>query len=83
MKKQSQMMGVVVSDKMDRTIVVKVTTRKRHPKYQKVMNVSRKYYVHDENNAYKNGDEVAFVATRPISKLKCWKVSNPKSQAGV
>jgi len=83
MKKQSQMMGIVVSDKMDRTIVVKVTTRKRHPKYQKVMNVSRKYYVHDEHNADKNGDEVSFEATRPISKLKSWKVCNPKSQAGV
>ena len=83
MKKQSQMMGIVVSDKMDRTIVVKVTTRKRHPKYQKVMNVSRKYYVHDEHNSYKNGDEVSFESTRPITKLKSWKVCNPKSQAGV
>ena len=83
MKKQSQMMGIVVSDKMDRTIVVNVTTKKRHPKYQKVMNVSRKYYVHDETNSYKKGDEVRFEMTRPISKLKRWKVCNPKSQAGV
>jgi small subunit ribosomal protein S17 len=83
MKKQSELMGVVVSDKMDRTIIVKVTTRKRHPKYQKVMNVSRKYYVHDEYNSYKQGDEVRFVMTRPISKLKRWKVCNPKNQAVV
>ncbi|MFZ4772429.1 MAG: 30S ribosomal protein S17 [Chlamydiia bacterium] len=77
------MMGIVISDKMDRTIVVKVTTKKRHPKYEKVMSVSRKFYVHDETNAYKNGDEVCFEATRPISKLKRWKVCKPSNQVAV
>ncbi len=83
MKKQSNMVGVVVSDKMDRTIVVKVTTKKRHPKFQKVMSISRKFYVHDEANAYKNGDEVHFESTRPISKLKCWKVCKTQPEAAV
>jgi small subunit ribosomal protein S17 len=66
--------GVVVSDKMDKTIVVKVERVKIHPKYKKRYKVSKKYKVHDENNKYKEGDQVIFRQCRPISKDKKWRV---------
>lgn len=66
--------GVVVSDAMDKTIVVKVETKKVHPKYQKQFTVSKKYKVHDEKNAAKVGDQVVFVETRPLSKDKRWRL---------
>jgi len=66
--------GVVVSDKSDKTIVVKVDTVKIHPKYKKRYTVSRKYKVHDEKNEFKTGDKVAFVECRPLSRDKRWRV---------
>jgi len=66
--------GVVVSDKMDKTIVVAVDTLKKHPKYHKRYTSTKKYKVHDEKNQFKTGDEVTFVSTKPISKDKKWKV---------
>lgn len=66
--------GIVVSDKNDKTIVVKVETVRKHPKYQKRYTVSRKYKVHDEANQYKVGDKVSFVECRPLSKDKRWRV---------
>ena len=66
--------GVVVSDKMDKTIVVKVEKVKIHPRYGKRYEVSKKYKVHDEKNQYKEGDKVVFVECRPISKDKKWRV---------
>jgi small subunit ribosomal protein S17 len=66
--------GVVMSDKMDKTIVVKVESVKVHPKYKKRYTVSRKYKVHDEKNQYKEGDKVIFTECRPISKDKKWRV---------
>lgn len=66
--------GVVVSDKSDKTIVVKVETVKLHPKYKKRYTVSRKYKVHDENNEFKAGDKVTFVECRPLSRDKRWRV---------
>ena len=66
--------GVVVSDKSDKTIVVKVETVKVHPKYRKRYTVSRKYKVHDEKNEFKVGDQVAFVECRPLSRDKRWRV---------
>lgn len=66
--------GVVVSDKMDKTIVVKVDNVKVHPKYKKRYTVSRKYKVHDEKNKFKEGDKVSFVECRPLSKDKIWRV---------
>jgi len=66
--------GVVVSDKMDKTIVVSVTTVKTHPKYQKKFKVTRRYKVHDEKNEYKIGDQVFFVECRPFSREKKWRV---------
>lgn len=66
--------GVVVSDKMDKTIVVKVRRIKIHPKYGKRFSVSKKYKVHDEKNKFKEGDKVTFVECRPLSRDKRWRV---------
>lgn len=65
--------GVVVSDKMDKTIVVKVSRVKVHPKYKKRYTVNKKYKVHDEKNQYKIDDKVTFVECRPLSKEKKWR----------
>lgn len=62
--------GVVVSDKMDKTIVVKVDTLKAHSKYLKRYIRSKRYKVHDEENAYKIGDKVTFIECKPMSKDK-------------
>ena len=62
--------GVVVSDKMNKTVVVSVSRFIEHPKYGKFYKVSKKYKAHDEENAYKTGDKVEIVSTRPISKDK-------------
>ena len=66
--------GVVVSDKSDKTIVVKVDTVKIHPKYKKRYTRSQKYKVHDEKNEYRTGDKVSFVECRPLSRDKRWRV---------
>jgi len=66
--------GVVVSNKMDKTIVVNVDTVKIHPRYGKRYAQSRKYKVHDELNKFKEGDKVNFIECRPISKDKKWRV---------
>lgn len=68
--------GVVVSDKNDKTVVVKVEKRFMHPKYKKYVKVHKKYSAHDENNACKMGDTVKIVESRPISKTKKWVVEN-------
>jgi small subunit ribosomal protein S17 len=66
--------GVVVSDKMDKTRVVRVVRSIRHPFYEKVMKKSKKFHAHDENNSARAGDVVEIVSTRPLSKLKRWRV---------
>lgn len=66
--------GVVVSDKMDKTVVVKVDRLIKHPVYNKYIKRSAKYKAHDENNSCKAGDRVVIVESRPMSKDKCWKV---------
>lgn len=66
--------GVVVGDKMDKTIVVRIDRSKKNPKYGKRYITSKKYKVHDEKNQYKEGDKVVFVECRPISKDKRWRV---------
>jgi small subunit ribosomal protein S17 len=66
--------GVVISDKMDKTIVVKVDRVKIHAKYKKRYAVSKKYKVHDEKNQFKVGDKVVFIECRPLSKSKKWRV---------
>ncbi|OGI68219.1 30S ribosomal protein S17 [Candidatus Nomurabacteria bacterium RIFCSPHIGHO2_01_FULL_42_15] len=66
--------GVVVSDKMDKTVIVSVSRFVKHPLYGKFYNVSKKYKAHDEENKYKIGDKVEIVETRPISKDKHFKI---------
>ena len=68
--RRTSLQGVVVSDKMDKTIVVEVETHKRHPKYAKRIKYSNKYYAHDEKNEAKVGDTVTIMACRPLSALK-------------
>lgn len=67
--------GVVVSDKSDKTIVVKVDRVKVHPKYNKRYKVSRKYKVHDEKNECHVGEKVTFIECRPLSRDKRWRVA--------
>lgn len=71
--KQSRVLkGVVVSDKMTKTVVVKISSLKKHPKYKKYFKVSQKYKAHDEENQYHTGDQVLIQETRPMSKEKRW-----------
>jgi small subunit ribosomal protein S17 len=66
--------GVVVSDKMDKTVVVSVERRVMHPIYKKFIRRSKKYHAHDENNTFKAGDTVKIRECRPLSKTKTWEV---------
>ncbi len=68
--------GIVVSDKMDKTVVVSVSRFIKHPLYGKFYKVSKKYKAHDEDNSKKVGDTVEIVSTRPISKDKKFRVVN-------
>ena len=75
MRSQRQsMVGRVVSDKMEKTIVVVVESRKRHPLYGKVITTTRRFKAHDEENTCKTGDRVKIMETRPLSKDKRWRV---------
>ena len=67
--------GVVVSDRMDKTVVVSVSRFVKHPLYGKFYKISKKYKAHDENNKYKVGDKVEITEVRPISKDKKFKVT--------
>ena len=67
--------GVVVSDANDKTIVVSVEERKPHPIYGKMITTTKKYHAHDENNEAGNGDTVQIMETRPLSKMKRWRLS--------
>ncbi|MEA4998569.1 MAG: 30S ribosomal protein S17 [Candidatus Limiplasma sp.] len=66
--------GMVVSDKMDKTIVVEIKERVRHPLYGKIMNQTSKLKAHDEENQCGIGDTVRIMETRPLSKDKCWRL---------
>lgn len=68
--------GEIVSDKMDKTVVVLVTRLKKHKKYKKYFKVSTRFKVHDEKNEYRTGDKVVIQETRPLSKEKRWIVIN-------
>ena len=74
-KKHKTRVGRVVSDKMDKTVVVAVETPKRHPLYKKTIKRSVKYKAHDENNQCQLGDTVRIIETRPLSKQKRWRVA--------
>ncbi len=73
-KKGRLLSGIVVSNKMDKTIVVLINRYKEHPKYKKRYKISKKYKVDDKKNEYKKGDKVIIQECRPISKDKKWKV---------
>jgi small subunit ribosomal protein S17 len=75
--------GVVVSDAMDKTVVVRVERRVMHPVYKKFIRRSKKYSAHDETNSHKVGDVVRIEECRPISKTKCWTVVSDDAVAAV
>lgn len=72
--------GTVVSTKMSKTLVVKVDRYVEHPKYKKRYRVSEKFYAHNEDDKVQLGDTVEIVETRPLSKLKRWKVAAVKTK---
>jgi small subunit ribosomal protein S17 len=67
-----EVVGEVVSDKMEKTIVVRVARRVRHPRYHKIMTKYKKFYAHDEKSEAGMGDQVRIVSSQPLSKLKRW-----------
>jgi small subunit ribosomal protein S17 len=71
---RKERIGVVVSNKMDKTIVVSVERKQRHPKYGKFIKRTKKFYAHDENNECSQGDIVRIMETRPLSKTKRWRL---------
>ncbi|MGL4647190.1 MAG: 30S ribosomal protein S17 [Mycoplasmoidaceae bacterium] len=68
------LVGIVVSDKMDKTIVVNVETRAKHKLYDKLVITHKKYHAHDEKEVCKIGDKVKIIETRPLSKTKRWRL---------
>ncbi len=74
MHKRKEVKGTVTSNKMDKTVVVTAVRTTRHPKYGKVIKLKKKYYAHTDENNLKVGDEVTIMETRPLSKLKRWRV---------
>lgn len=66
--------GEVISNKMDKTLVVKTVTRVPHPRFGKIVKQVKKFHVHDENNEATIGDRVSIMETRPISRLKHWRL---------
>jgi len=81
--KRKTRFGKVVSDKMDKTVVVVVETPKRHPLYKKTIRRAVKYKAHDEKNQCRTGDTVRIVETRPLSKDKRWRVAEVMSKGEV
>ena len=71
---RKERVGEVVSNKMQKTIVVRVERRFRHPEFKKVVSSFQKFYAHDENNTAKVGDLVRIQETRPLSRTKCWRL---------
>ena len=78
---RKERVGVVVSDVQDKTIVVKVERRTAHPRYHKIVKVSKKFTAHDEKNEARNGDTVRIVETRPLSRNKRWRLVEIISRA--
>uniref|UniRef100_UPI003217DB04 30S ribosomal protein S17 n=1 Tax=uncultured Draconibacterium sp. TaxID=1573823 RepID=UPI003217DB04 len=71
---RKERIGIVVSNKMDKSIVVAEKKKVKHPIYGKFVNKTTKYHVHDETNDCNEGDTVRIMETRPLSKSKCWRV---------
>jgi len=74
-KGKREFVGIVTSDKMDKTIVVSIVSKTLHPLYKKYVTRTKKVKAHDENNEAKLGDRVRVIECRPISKEKCWKLA--------
>ncbi len=72
---RKEKIGLVVSDKMNKTVIVRVERKIAHPLYKKIVSRRKKFYAHDEENEAKTGDLVRIVESRPLSKLKRWKVA--------
>jgi small subunit ribosomal protein S17 len=73
-KSRKVVQGEVVSNKAQKTLVVRVTRRVPHPRYKKIVNVSKRFYAHDANSEARIGDVVEIAETRPLSKLKRWEL---------
>src|ERR1700741_1552580 len=71
---QQELIGTVTSAKMEKTIVVEVQRLMQHPKYRRVIRISKKFYAHDEKREAKQGDTVRIVSSRPLSRLKRWRL---------
>lgn len=71
---RKERVGIVVSDKMDKTVVVAIQQRVKHPLYKKIVNKTKKFMAHDEENTCGIGDKVLIQETRPLSKNKCWRI---------
>jgi small subunit ribosomal protein S17 len=71
---RKERIGIVVSDKMDKSIVVAVARKVKHPIYGKFVNKTTKFHAHDEDNTCNAGDTVKIMETRPLSKTKCWRL---------
>ncbi len=82
-RRRRVMRGIVLSDKMDKTVVVGVTVLTKDKRYGKYVKRSKKYYAHDKDNSCKEGDLVQIVESRPLSKLKRWRVNAVIQRANV
>ena len=78
---KKQLVGKVVSDSMDKTVIIESSRRFPHPKYKKFIKRSKKYYAHDPKNNCEIGDKVLIEESRPLSKLKRWRVKEIKEKA--
>jgi small subunit ribosomal protein S17 len=78
---RKRLVGIVTSDKMDKTVVVAVATTKRHPLYGKVVRLVKKYKAHDERDECQVGDRVEIIESRPYSKTKTWAVTSVLEKA--
>ena len=81
MKEKRQLVGEVVSTKMDKTIIVKVDRKFPHKTYKKLITRSKKYYAHDFNESCSTGDVVRIIESKPLSKLKRWRVLDIEKKA--
>mgnify|MGYP001375274674 FL=1 len=79
--KKKQLSGIVVSNGMDKTVVIKTSRKFPHPMYKKFITRSKKYYAHDPENRCEMGDKVLIVESRPLSKLKRWRVKEITQKA--
>lgn len=80
---RKERVGKVVSNKMNKTIVVEVSRRHAHPEFRKIVTTKKKFYAHDEKQEAKIGDTVCIEETRPLSKLKRWNLVNVVKQANI